>query len=1618
MLFLRHVWTLMRRDFLYLLLRRPMTCLWMALILPIALCTFFCFVTNLVVPAAEFGIGEPRAIKTLAQAFQDANNSGRTKVVLVSNGHRHGNIESALERLSTLITAQEPRVNVVQGEDESSLIKECASNLRGTTNCFGAVVMHSSPNEGLGGIWNYSIRGDAAFMSSAATVKIGNTNNIEETYILPLQRAINGIIGELSDKINIDSTAQRMELPFTSKTEAERQAKVRRFHHRANINSMAVTFLSSVLWISYHLTGFIATEKETGMAQLIDTMMAVPAPWMAYSARMLAHHLSLCSIYAPAWVINSFIVHRIVYYNTGIITLLSLHLLAGLAFASMSVLVASFFRTAKLSSFTATLIILLLGILAQSVKNLSAGPVAVLSCLFAPCSFVYSLILLARSELVDPANLVISPPPSSWELPLAVFFLFLVIQIFVYPILGAMVQGKLPTLTKPRTFPSVSEHACNDLDCAVHVDGLTKVFAHGSWRQRFATSTIPVVAVSQLSFQARRGQILTLLGTNGSGKSTTLSCIAGWTKLTAGSVVLHGPQNIGVAPQKNVLWDDMTVEEHLSFFGRLKSPGRPMKDEILDLIGRVDLSHKRASLAKTLSGGQKRKLQLGMMLVGGSTTCLVDEVSSGVDPLSRRKLWDILLAERGKRTVILTTHYLDEADVLSDHIVMLSRENVSTQGSSAELKERFGNGFTVRIPGSQKAQDIDLPKVHGATQMTTMSGITYHAPSSTVAAGVVRMLETHGVRNYLFSAPTIEDVFLRLSRPIEYQREQSSHGITYPPVEEARKLSLDDGQDIGTRRQIMILLRKRRTVFRKIWPPFVFAILLLVFAAGLTSLCIKGQPLPACSASGSNSPFITQKPLEEIDKKNMIFLAGPAAKINDSKTRLMDLLRPLAPKTGDGESLLAGSTFRNIELVNTYSEYLRYIHKNYRHLTTGLWFGDETSSPTVAWVANLFISSPIIAQQIFDIFSTNTTIATDWSPLDVPFDLSAGGELKLAIYMGIALACYPAFFALYPSYERMQSVRELQYSNGVRPVALWSAHILFDFALCFIGVCLASGLWAVTSNTWFHLEYVLPVWTLYGFASILLSFVVSLFVKTQLAVFAWVASLQAMFFLVYLLAYICVIAFVPASKVESALTVCHLVISALAPIGSVARALFLVTNLYSSACVGNEISSRPGDLRAYGSPILCLTIQCVFLLGLLFWIDTQPTGRRGPARDGSIRDRAMDIQRPQQADEGASKAIDSQHAVTDLDGLQVRHLTKTFGKITALDNITFNVARGEVFALLGPNGAGKSTTISLIRGLLKPSQTGGAVLIDDMIVTADPGAVRPKLGVCPQVDAIDKLTVLQHLEFYARIRGVPNIDHNVQAVLRAVGLEGLSDRMAQSLSGGNKRKLCFGISLMGNPAVVLLDEPSSGLDPCSQRTMWRTIAAAVPGRSILMTTHSMDEAEAVAHRVGILAQRMLATGAPSELCQDFGDVLHVHLIASSAPRVPCEQARRIIDWIRTSLPGAVIDSNSHHGQFRFSIPSSDVPSNMEGLAEPGGGGGNGSRGAALGRLLILLEDNKTSLGIGYISISPTTLGQAFLNIVGKHEMTVDGSADRNRSRGFAAQARWVLHLTKGTRSRP
>lgn len=221
--------------------------------------------------------------------------------------------------------------------------------------------------------------------------------------------------------------------------------------------------------------------------------------------------------------------------------------------------------------------------------------------------------------------------------------------------------------------------------------------------------------------------------------------------------------------------------------------------------------------------------------------------------------------------------------------------------------------------------------------------------------------------------------------------------------------------------------------------------------------------------------------------------------------------------------------------------------------------------------------------------------------------------------------------------------------------------------------------------------------------------------------------------------------------------------------------------------------------------------------------------------------------------------------------VDVRGLSKHFGNFKAVDDISFQIGRGEVFGFLGPNGAGKTTTIRVLCGILPATSGDGTVLGLDVVRQSE--AIKTKIGYMSQRFSLyDDLTVLENLGFYAGVQGLDGerYDTRIDAMLTLADMHGRRDQLAGQLSGGWKQRLALACSLVHEPEMVFLDEPTSGVDPVSRRRFWDMIyRISDQGTTVLVTTHYMDEAEQFDHLVFIDKGRLIASGSPAQLKEQY-----------------------------------------------------------------------------------------------------------------------------------------------------
>ncbi|XP_053559159.1 phospholipid-transporting ATPase ABCA1-like [Bombina bombina] len=264
---------------------------------------------------------------------------------------------------------------------------------------------------------------------------------------------------------------------------------------------------------------------------------------------------------------------------------------------------------------------------------------------------------------------------------------------------GVQVNNDFGTITSEaqKDSSAFSEAEPNHLRQGVSIKNLVKIYKTGK-----------KTAVDGLNVNFYEGQITSFLGHNGAGKTTTMSILTGLFPPTFGTAYIYGKdirtemdsirKDMGMCPQHNVLFDQLTVEEHLYFYAQLKGCDSKQVKEIMEtMLEDVGLPHKRKELVKNLSGGMQRKLSIAIAFIGGSKVVILDEPTAGVDPYARRGIWDLLLKFKQGRTIILSTHHMDEADILGDRIAIISHGKLCCCGSSMFLKKCFGSGYFLTL---------------------------------------------------------------------------------------------------------------------------------------------------------------------------------------------------------------------------------------------------------------------------------------------------------------------------------------------------------------------------------------------------------------------------------------------------------------------------------------------------------------------------------------------------------------------------------------------------------------------------------------------------------------------------------------------------------------------------------------------------------------------------------------------------------------------------------------------------------------------------------------------------------------------------------------------------------
>jgi ABC-type multidrug transport system ATPase subunit len=564
----------------------------------------------------------------------------------------------------------------------------------------------------------------------------------------------------------------------------------------------------------------------------------------------------------------------------------------------------------------------------------------------------------------------------------------------------------------------------------------------------------------------------------------------------------------------------------------------------------------------------------------------------------------------------------------------------------------------------------------------------------------------------------------------------------------------------------------------------------------------------------------------------------------------------------------------------------------------------------------------------------------------------------LLFYFCLAAAMIPSSFVTFIVMERHTKSKHQQLISGVSIPAYWISNLLWDTITYLLPFGVAMILLEISDNPNYvgddTIGATITVFLLFGIAVIPQTYLFSF-------IFSKPANARSILILIYFLTgLVLVLASRIMEGIESTRDINENLkpLFRMFPIYCFGDSLFALATLnftqlepFDSEVVGTNVYFMTAEIFVY----IILTIITEYLhsipkitqkLRKFFCVDKMIPKSLEKERDDDVQRHREDIEKGDHDDKQ----------------VVVKGLRKIYGNKVAVNDLWLSMDQGECFGFLGVNGAGKTTTLSILSGDIPPTE--GFAKLAGFDVLQDQLKMRRLIGYCPQFDALfERLTGREHLEFYARIKGVPEkkLKAIVEGMLHYLSLDEYADRAAGGYSGGNKRKLSVAMSLIGDPPIVFLDEPSTGMDPVARRFMWRFISETMAGRVVVLTTHSMEECESLCNRIGIMVDGGLSCiGTPQHLKNKFGKGYQLDISTTAEnPSSIVSVVLKLFDLEETAL------IEIHGGVMKFKIPGDNL---------------------CLADVFDMVENNREELLLLEYSVGQTTLEQIFIQFAQENDL--------------------------------
>ncbi|XP_032472854.1 ATP-binding cassette sub-family A member 5 isoform X3 [Phocoena sinus] len=1086
-----------------------------------------------------------------------------------------------------------------------------------------------------------------------------------------------------------------------------------------------------------------------------------------------------------------------------------------------------------------------------------------------------------------------------------------------------------------------------------------------------------VEALRSLSFDIYEGQITALLGHSGTGKSTLMNILCGLCPPSDGFASVYGHRvseidemfearkMIGICPQLDIHFDVLTVEENLSILASIKGvPANNIIQEVQKVLLDLDMQAIKDNQARKLSGGQKRKLSVGIAVLGDPKVLLLDEPTAGMDPCSRHIVWNLLKYRKANRVTVFSTHFMDEADILADRKAVISQGMLKCVGSSIFLKSKWGIGYRLsmyidRCCATESLSSLVKQHIPAATLLQQSDQqLVYSLPFKDMDkfSGLFAALDTRsdlGVISYGVSMTTLADVFLKLEVEAEIDQADYSVFAQRPPEEEVHSKPFDEMEQ-----SLLILSETKASLVStmSVWKQQVFKIakfhfltlkresksvrsvlllLLIFFAVQIFMFLVHHSFKNAVVPIKLVPDLYFLKPGDKPHKYRTSLLLQ-----NSTDSDISDLLRFFTTQN------IMVTMFNDSDYVSAapHSAALNVMQSEKDYVFTAVFNG------------TMVYSLPVLMNIISNYYLYHSNVTERIQIWNTPFvQIKAYTQLKL---------------------------------SGLLPSAYWIGQALVDVPLFTVVLTLMLGsLFSFHHGLYFYaVKFLSVVFCLIGYVPsvILFTYITSFTFKNI------VNTKEFWSFIYSVTALVCIVVTEITYFMGYTVTVVlHYALCITIPIYPLLGCLICFIKISWKNMQKKEGTYNPWDrlLVAVISPYL----QCVLWIFLLQYYEKKYGGRslrkdpffrtlttKSKSRKSPEPPNNEDEDEDVRAERVKVKELLSCQRHEEKPAIMVNNLHKEYEdkkdflptrKIKKVANkyVSFCVKKGEILGLLGPNGAGKSTIINIVVGDIGP--TSGQVFLRDY--SSDPAgdddAVKC-MGYCPQINPLwPEITLQEHFEIYGAVKGMSASDMKevIIRITNALDLKEHLQKTVKKLPAGIKRKLCFALSMLGNPPVTLLDEPSTGMDPKAKQHMWRAIRAAFKNktRAAILATHCMEEVEAVCDRVAILVSGQLrCIGTVQHLKSKFGKGYFLEIkLKDWIENLEVDRLQREIQHI---FPNAS-RQESFSSILAYKIPKEDVQSLSQSFSK--------------------LEEAKRTFAIEEYSFSQATLEQVFIELTKEQE---------------------------------